>query len=87
MQTYDFLKNMYQQHQLTLQGFPNIISGTRLPISIITCTTSFLPKPDISGFGRIKITPGGCFCCPPGWEKVGAAAYTYVLFFEPGPYV
>ena len=34
-----------------------------------------------------KCTPGGCFCCPPEWEKAGTAAYTYVLFPGPGPYV
>ena len=33
-----------------------------------------------------KCTPGGCFCCPPEWEKAGTAAYPYVLFFKPGPY-
>ena len=34
-----------------------------------------------------KCTSGGCFCCTPEWEKAGTAAYTYVLFPVPEPYV
>ena len=49
--------------------------------------SSFLSKPDMSGFEKTKMYFWWMPLLSARMGKTGTAAYPYVLFFEPGPYV